>query len=104
MPYANGSHGNGNEATHKTIEYIDQKDGLINFGLRVFLNYTHHKFKHQKQRQNGLYDGPNTVIGQKRGIITTIEDFKKICDTKKVDNLIPKRFKNLHPFAVKSTI
>ena len=45
----------------------------------------------------------NAVIEQKRDIITTIEDLKKICDAKKIDNLIPKRFKILYQFTVKYT-
>ena len=92
-PNANGGHGDGDETTNESVEDIDQKYGLIDFGLGLFMNHSHNEFKYQKQGQNGLNDRHNTIIGIKGGIISTIEDLKKVSDAKKIDNFIPKRLK-----------
>jgi hypothetical protein len=91
--YANGGHGNGDETTNESVEDIDQKYGLIDFGLGFFMNQPHNKLQYQKQGQYGLNDRYNTIIGQKGNIITAVEDLKKIFDAKKIDNFIPKGLK-----------
>ena len=42
---ADSYHGNTDESADKTIKNINQKGGLVNFSLWLFMNHTHYKFQ-----------------------------------------------------------